>query len=483
VTSPSLATLLMEHPLADDEPLLYGPDSTLTAGEARDAAEDVASRIRAGGFAPGDAVAVQLPDGPDLITTMFGIWLAGGVFVPVNLRFPPAEVERVFAATGPRYFVTEDGVHLNAGYQHGGGRRYPEGTAFVMWTSGTTGEPKPILHEHSAYFELIDRVLAPLRGNDPAPGAPKKQPSPNLIAVSLSLNAGIYNVLFGLRAGAPIIVMDGFAPEEFARLVARFEIRSTVLPPAAMTMLADSPVTDLAPLRYVRSITAPLSPVQARRFTDKFGVTVLNGYGQAEIGEVIGWTAADGREHPEKVGAIGRPHPGVAIKVLDDTGSPAAPDGVGRLLVRPPAMAAGYANGSDLADRIDAEGFVDTGDLARVDPDGFVWIEGRAGDVINRGGNKVFPDHVEEVLRLVPGVDDAGVVGVPDDRLGSVPVAFIAGDDRATDDDLRAACREHLAPYKVPVAFHRVDALPRSEIGKLLRNDLVALHAELGSTR
>ena len=107
----------------------------------------------------------------------------------------------------------------------------------------------------------------------------------------------------------------------------RFSIRSTVLPPAAMVMLADdSGVTDLAPLRYVRSITAPVSPLAARRFSDKFGVTVLNGYGQAEIGEVVGWTAADARDHPEKIGAVGRPHPGVAIKVVGEDGavSPAA---------------------------------------------------------------------------------------------------------------------------------------------------------------
>ena len=193
----------------------------------------------------------------------------------------------------------------------------------------------------------------------------------------------------------------------FAELVRRFEIRSTVLPPAAMTMLADDPaVDDLAPLRYVRSITAPLSPIQARRFTDKFGVTVLNGYGQAEIGEVIGWTAADAQEHPEKIGAIGRPHPGRRDQGARRrrrrgrrrTASAGCSSGRRR-------WPSGYADGAELADRIDADGFVDTGDLARVDADGFVWIEGRVGDVINRGGNKVFPDHVEEVLRLVPGVD------------------------------------------------------------------------------
>ncbi len=299
--------------------------------------------------------------------------------------------------------------------------------------------------------------------------------------MSLALNAGIYNTLFGLRAGAAIVIMDGFSPVRFAELVREFGVRSTVLPPAALTMLAaDESVTDLAPLRYVRSITAPLAPLQARRFTDKFGVTVLNGYGQAEIGEVIGWTAADAKEHPEKIGAVGRPHPGVAIKVLSESGVAVTDaDEPGHLLVKPPRMAAGYATGGELADRIDAEGFLDTGDLARIDADGFVWIEGRSGDVINRGGNKVFPDHVADALRLVPGVVDAGVVGVPDERLGAVPVAFVVTDRDVADDELRAVCRQHLAPYKVPVVFHRVDALPRTEVGKLRRGELADLHASL----
>jgi acyl-CoA synthetase (AMP-forming)/AMP-acid ligase II len=124
-------------------------------------------------------------------------------------------------------------------------------------------------------------------------------------------------------------------------------------------------------------------------------------------------------------------------------------------------------------DRVDAEGFVDTGDVARIDDDGFVWIEGRVGDVINRGGNKVFPGDVEEVLRLSPFVDDAAVVGAPDDRLGEVPVAFVTGDAGAFDPAaLDALCRERLVAYKVPVAFHFVDDLPRSEVGKVLRSEL-----------
>jgi acyl-CoA synthetase (AMP-forming)/AMP-acid ligase II len=135
-------------------------------------------------------------------------------------------------------------------------------------------------------------------------------------------------------------------------------------------------------------------------------------------------------------------------------------------------MAVGYADGEQLDDRLDAEGYLRTGDYARLDEEGFVWIEGRVGDVINRGGNKVFPGQVEEVLCLAPGISEAAVVGVPDARLGEVPVAFVVG--QATDAELERLCREHLVAYKVPVWFTRVDALPRSEVGKVLRRLLVA---------
>jgi long-chain acyl-CoA synthetase len=461
-----LAALLVEHPFSDDEPLLHGVRESLTAGAARAEARAVAGALRAEGVEPGRAVAVQLPNGPGAITAMFGVWLAGAVFVPVNPRSPERERAHALDATGPAALITAGGIEVLTASAP---RVYAPDVAFVTWTSGTTGAPKPVLHTHDNYLELLDRVLGPLRAG--ATGGAPRRPSPNLVPVSLALNAGIYNALFGLRAGAEIVVMDGFDPREFAALVARFEIRSTVLPPAAMAMLSDAPdVVDLTPLRYVRSITAPLSPLQARRFSGKFGVVVLNGYGQAEIGEVIGWTAADAKEHPEKLGAVGRAHPGVSIKVVAGPGTTAgtqAADGVGSLLVRPPSTAVGIA-----AERVDADGFVDTGDLARIDADGFVWIEGRAGDVINRGGNKVFPEHVEEVLRLVPNVLDAAVAGAPDARLGEVPVAYVVTSGAVADDELVAICREHLAPYKVPVAFHRVDALPRSEVGKLLRRDL-----------
>jgi long-chain acyl-CoA synthetase len=463
----NLADLLFEHPFDDDRALLCTIDSEITAGQARSAAKATAAALVAAGVTPGDAVAVQLRNGPEIVTTMMGIWLADAVFVPINARAPQSEVAAVIESTRPRAIVRADGIEML-----GDATTFAPGTAFATFTSGTTGRPKAILHTHAAYFELLDRILGPLRGGT-SDTAPAKAPTPNLIPVSLTLNAGIYNVLFGLRARSAIVIMDRFVTGDFATLVARYAIRSTVLPPAAMTMLCDDPeVTDLTPLRYVRSITAALSPLGARRFSEKFGVTVLNGYGQAEMGEVIGWTAADAKAHPDKLGAVGRVHPGVAIKIVDPNGTEVGIDEVGELLARPPNVAAGYAGGGGMEERLDADGFMRTGDLARIDSDGFVWIEGRLGDVINRGGNKVFPDHVEEVLRLSPGVREVAVVGIPDERLGEVPVAFVVGD--ASDEELQSLCREHLVPYKVPVAFHRIDALPRSEVGKVLRRELVA---------
>jgi acyl-coenzyme A synthetase/AMP-(fatty) acid ligase len=398
---------------------------------------------------------------------MMAVWMAGAVLIPINDRLPEKGLEALLEATSPVVLLGPDGIR-----PIGSSRTFDPDVAFVMWTSGTTGAPKAILHTHSAYLELLDRVLVPLRGGARRQG---RAPSPNLIPVSLALNAGIYNALFGLRAGAPLVIMDRFTTAEFARLVHTFEIRSTVLPPAAMAMLNDDPdVEDLSPLRFIRSITAPLSPLHARRFMDRFGVFVLNSYGQAEIGEVIGWTAADAKEHPEKVGAAGRPHPGVAIKLVGE--EPHWSGDVAELYVRPPRMAAGYAAGGSLDDRTDDEGFIATGDLARLDPEGFVWIEGRVGDLINRGGNKVFPEEVEEVLMLGPGVRDAAVVGIPDERLGEVPVAFVVADGELNVDALRARCRATLVPYKVPVDFVPIVSLPRTEVGKLQRGELRAAY-------
>jgi acyl-CoA synthetase (AMP-forming)/AMP-acid ligase II len=233
-------------------------------------------------------------------------------------------------------------------------------------------------------------------------------------------------------------------------------------------MINDDPdVADLAPLRIVRSITAPLSPIQARRFHERFDVIVLNSYGQTELGgEVVGWSTADVREHGEaKLGSVGRVHKGVELRTNDD----------GELEARTPATAERRV-APDFLDRLTDDGWFRTGDLGRIDDDGFVWLDGRVSDMINRGGNKVFPAVVEEVVLAAPGVRDVAVVGIPDDRLGEVPWAFYVLNEGSelSVDELDAWCRERLTPYRVPAKYVEVDALPRNDIGKVVRTELVA---------
>lgn len=466
----SLADLLFapegDPPL--DDVVVVDDDGDTTRRALVDHAERVASELRDAGATAGTAVALRMRDGAPLVAAMFGVWRANAVLVPVNPRLTADEVDRLVEAVRPVAMFDQNGARPLSEPERSA--RYDTDIALVQMTSGTTGRPKPLLLRHSGVLELMDGVIRKIRA-----GSAKKRdasrssrPVPNLIPVSLSLWAGIYNVLFAFRVGAPVVVMNGFTTARFAQLVHEHHITSTVLPPAAMTMLSDDEtITDLAPLRFVRSITAPLSPLQARRFHDKFGVAILNSYGQTELGgEVIGWNASDSREFgASKLGAVGRPHDGVQARIDESTGE---------LQLRTPAMSAGYADGADITDRLTADGWFRTGDIGRIDDDGFVWIDGRVSDMINRGGLKVFPAEVEECIRSSSQVSEVAVVGVSDDRLGEVPVAFVVLREGAEldPDALDALCRAHLAPYKVPVRYEVVPELPRNEVGKVLTRDL-----------
>jgi long-chain acyl-CoA synthetase len=450
-------------------------------------AEQLGGLLAEIGLTTGQVVAAMLPNDATTIAALFGAWRAGGVYTPLNPRAADAEIVAQLATFQPVAIITTpslaprfSGFHLPvitgdaltwagaaSAERPGDTRSYDDDVALLQFTSGTTGPPKPVPLRHSTVLDLIDRLLEKLRGAKPVGGEPNRAPMPNLVPLSLSLWAGIYQVLFAFRAGSGVVLMDKFSAQDFAALVERHQLRSTVLPPAALTMvLHDDSVTNLAPLKIVRSITAPLSPVHAARFRDKFGVIVLNSYGQTELGgEVVGWSAADAREWGEaKLGSVGRPLPGIDVTIADD-----------EVLVRTPTTAARKIDPAFL-DRLTDDGWFHTGDLGWFDDDGFLWLDGRVSDMINRGGLKVFPGTVEDVLLAADGVREAAVVGVPDERLGEVPWAFVAPTDgELSEDGLIAWCRERLTPYRVPVRVVFVEQLPRNDVGKVVKRELAAL--------
>ncbi|OAN36836.1 class I adenylate-forming enzyme family protein [Mycolicibacterium iranicum] len=462
-------------------------DADVSADELVADAASVEAALADAGLRGGHVVAAMLPNDSRTIAALFGTWRAGGVYTPLNPRAADTEVASQIATLRPVAVITtptlaqrfsECGLPVITGDARqwrlaitGSGpekpRLYDDDVALLQFTSGTTGAPKPVPLRHATVLDLIDRLLAKLRGAKRDKDSPRRTPMPNLVPLSLSLWAGIYQVLFAFRAGSGVVLMDRFSPSDFAALVKRHQLRSTVLPPAALSMvLHDDAVTDLSPLKIVRSITAPLSPVQAARFRDKFGVLVLNSYGQTELGgEVVGWSAADAREWGEaKLGSVGRPLPGIDVSIADD-----------QVMVRTPTTAARQIDPAFL-DRLTDDGWFRTGDLGWFDDDGFLWLDGRVSDMINRGGLKVFPGTVEDVLMSADGVREAAVVGVPDERVGEVPWAFVARvDDTVTEQALTAWCREQLTPYRVPARIVFVDKLPRNDAGKVVKRELAAL--------
>jgi acyl-CoA synthetase (AMP-forming)/AMP-acid ligase II len=458
--SVSLAKLLEGDP---DEVVVYVGAVATRREELRTLVDAFTGALREASL-EGGAIGVLGANTTETIAAWFAVWNVDGAFVPLNPRVPPTERARAMETTGVAAVldVAAGSLRMLAPAQP---RRLGGGEAIIQFTSGTTGPPKAVPLRHDTIQGLLDGVIGTLRGKQPG----ERARMPNLVPVSLSLWAGIYQVLFAFTLGVPVVLMEQFSPGEFARLVREHGIRSSVLPPAALVMLLQDPdVTSLEPLRYVRSVSAPLSPTHARAFHERFGVAILNGYGQTELGgEVLGWSAADWKQFgPAKLGAVGRPHAGIEVRVHDD-----------ELQVRSVSARTdegGAVDAGALGDRLTDDGWLRTGDLARIDEDGFVWIEGRVSSMINRGGLKVFPDEVEEHLREFPGVRDAAVAGVPDERLGEVPWAFLVVAPGASldADALRTWCRERMAPYKIPAGVTFLDELPRNEIGKLLRQDL-----------
>ena len=483
-----LAGFLLDHPGQPAEAVVHLVDGSCTLADLQHAAHGVAARLVEAGLAPDQSVAMVIDTGLEALAVMFGCWIAGGVFIPLNGRLTGREITAAIEAMRPAMVVGKAEADESVGRLTASGSltwtvdapadahapRSEPGTAFIMRTSGTTGTAKPVVLSHDGVRDGIDTVLASLRSTSKPRSEPRRAPMPNLIPSNLALWAGTWNALFAFRAGAPVVLMDRFIARDFATLVRRHGIRSGVLAPAMMTMLVEDPeVTDLDPLSMVRSITAPLTPAQARAFRAKFGVAIMNCYGQTELGsEVVGWTPADLREFGEsKLGAVGRPHDNVEVRILDDDRHALGVDAVGELWVRSPFV----SSAPEIADRL-VDGFLQTGDLAHVDADGFLWLDGRMSDLINRGGLKVLPQEIEDVFRQANGVADVCVAAVPDERLGEVPVAWVRPVPGATlsPDALLEEARTALAGYKVPVAVRVVDDLPRNEIGKVLRGELVS---------
>lgn len=348
-------------------------------------------------------------------------------------------------------------------------------------TSGTTGEPKGVLLDASRIAWTADQIRRShqLTAHDRG-----------LTVLPFShVNAPVVSLCASLMAGNTIVVARHFSRSHFWEWIERYQITWASIVPTIVALLLDTDKPAFLPgaLRFVRTASAPLPAARLRAFEAKFGVPVIETYGLTEAASTIFANPVPPGRH--KPGSVGLPV-GVDLRICQpranaqDTALHDVPQGeIGEVCVRGPGIIQEYRGGADRGSF--ADGWFRTGDLGYRDVEGYLYLTGRLREMINRGGEKIAPREVEEVLMTHPAVGDAVVVGRPDSRYGEVPVAYVVADGEGTEEDLIGSLHhyaaERLSAYKVPVDVKVVEALPRNANGKINRQVLRSQEIQHGN--
>lgn len=442
----------------------------LVAGEVAwtwaelDAAVDaVASGLRARDLRFGDRVAMSLPNSAGFVQLYLGALRAGLVVAPIDPATSADDLAVALADTGARLHVQDEAAvaELRAAGGDPGGGAVPGGEALaaLLQTAGTAGRPKRAMLSHRALLAN----LAQLSALDPPPVGPGDVV---LLALPMFHVFGLNAVLGqALHAGATTVLALDEDPAAVLTLVASAGVTSVAGTPEMYGAWASLPGAReaLGAVRVLVSGSAPLRPAEAAAFREATGQRVWQGYGLTEAAPVV---TASMRSRP---GSVGRPLPGIDVRVVDRDGSEAAAGDPGELWVRGPNLFSGYW--PDGRDAPDAEGWFPTGDVAIQEPDGDLFLVSTRHDVVVVDGFTVYPREVEDVLLTLPGVAEAAVVAVPDARTGQAVKSLLvpAPGAELTAEAVREFCASRLARFKVPQQVELVAELPRSVAGKIAR--------------
>ncbi len=333
-----------------------------------------------------------------------------------------------------------------------------------MYTSGTTGRPKGVVVRHGN-IAMVPNGLPP-----------KVSPKGWLHASPMFTFAGISSTYNPMKLGMQLLYMPRFDVDAWFDVVERRQPRATFVVPAMAELLIASPRfddADMSSLRICSLGSAPVAPGTVKRLQDKMPrAMVSNAWGMTEAGPAFCFMPEEERE--KRIGSVGKPMPPTEFRIVDEDGQELPSRDIGELIVRNPGREREYFNDPDATAATWRDGWLHSGDLAFLDEDGFLYIVGRAKDVIIRGGNNIHASDVEAVLYEHPAVQEAAVASIPHDVLGEDVAAWIVLVDgtSATAEDLAAFCADKLSDYKVPRQFTFVADLPRNATGKVVKNDL-----------
>ena len=433
------------------------------------------------GIGSRDVVAVILPNSIELVTIMFAVWRLGAALTPVNPALTKPEAQYQLTDSGARLIVADDSslskvegsvaracvvdelVRREGATDVMPPRTEPDELALMIYTGGTTGRPKGVMLDHTnllamtamiiEWFEMTaaDRCL--------------------LVLPLFHVNGIMVSVVSPLVAGGSTVIAPRFDPKTFWDLVEQVRPTYFSAVPTIYMMLTGLPREvrpDTTSLRCVVCGAAPMPAAAIHEFEDRYGVPILEGYGQSE-GTVA--TTVNPLTGLRKPGTVGLPLPGQEVRIVGEDGDPLPLGQVGEVTVRGPNVMRGYLGKREETAQTLRGGWLHTGDLGRFDEDGYLVLVDRLKDMIIRSGENIYPREIEDALHGHPSVLEAAVVGRPDPVLGEEPTAFVVlrPGSAAEPDELIEHCKNVLAKFKVPRAVFIEASLPRTPIGKIAK--------------
>ncbi len=447
---------------------ILSDNSEISYGELESAAAHVAARLIAEGVRPGDRVALQAEKSPEVIMVYLGVLMAGAVFVPLNAAYTKSEIAYFLEDASPKVFITDPPTFVReaAGFDplsHPIPREAGD-LASLIYTSGTTGRSKGAMLSHGNLAENALALHAAWSFS---------KDDVLLHALPVFHVHGLFVALHcALLSGAPMIWLPKFTDADVLAGLQRATVMMGV--PTFYTRLLANPAftkESAANIRLFISGSAPLLPSTFADFEQRSGQRILERYGMSEA--VIITTNP---LHGDRIaGSVGFPLPGVELRIGANGDQQEA---TGVIQIRGPSVFSAYWRMPEkTAEEFTADGFFITGDVGRVDPDGRVWISGRAKDLIISGGYNVYPKEVELVLDELPGITESAVIGLPHPDFGEGVAAICAG--QGDEAAIIAAARQELAAYKAPKRVIFVPDLPRNAMGKVQKNLLRQTYAKL----
>jgi acyl-CoA synthetase (AMP-forming)/AMP-acid ligase II len=526
---PSLAALIQFSRSHGDRLFTIYDQERVSFADNYRAVANLATKLRAMGVAKGDRIALAMRNLPEWPVVFFAAASIGAIVVPLNAWWTAQELAYGLADSGARMLFVDGERQARLADQYAGlpslervfvarargelngiataleeligapgdytrlpdvplpaEALEPEDDATIFYTSGTTGQPKGALGTHR---NLTTNILS--TGNTSARGflrrgqpVPTPEPRTMLTVIPLfHVTACSAGMMGAIAAGNTLIFMRKWDPVEAMEIIERERVNVTGGVPTIAWQLIEHPDRhkyDLSSIEAIAYGGAPSAPELVKRIYEEFGALPANGWGMTEtMATVTGHSAEDYLNRPTSAGAA------VAVadlKIVADDGVTELPVGeVGELWARGPMIVKGYWNKPDATAETFVDGWVRTGDLARIDEEGFVYIVDRAKDMIIRGGENIYSSEVENALYAHPAVTDCALIGIPHRSLGEEPAAVVhlAPGTSTTEAELQQWVRERLAAFKVPVAIRFVaETLPRNANGKILKRDLKSLFAD-----